>query len=128
MTETQVYKIYYEEQLDCVVMDWDGYATSAQFREGTELMLNLLIRHGTKKVLADIKDMVIIGREDQEWLETSFLPRAINFGFSAIAMVKPNHYFNRVAVETVSYKIDREKLQINFFENVEDARKWLADF
>jgi hypothetical protein len=31
-------------------------------------------------------------------------------------MIRPVHYFNKVAVETVSYKVDKEKLAINFFE------------
>jgi hypothetical protein len=83
------------------------------------------VQHKTKWVLADIKDMVLIGREDQHWLETNFLPRAIVAGFSAIAILRPDYYFNKVAVETISYKVDKEKLQINFFDNVSDAKSWL---
>ena len=108
-------------------MKWNGYATSIQFKEGTELMLNTLIRHNTHKVLADIKEMVIIGMEDQKWLEESFLPRAIQFGFKAVAMIRPDHYFNKVAVESVSYKVDKSKLLINFFDNTAEARDWLRE-
>jgi hypothetical protein len=106
-------------------MEWDGYATSSQFREGTELMLNTLIKSNSNKVLADIKGMVLIGREDQLWLDSNFLPRAIKFGFKAIAIIKPDNYFNKVAVENISYKIDREKLAISFFDNFSQAREWL---
>lgn len=121
----EVYNIFFDQQLDAVVMEWDGYATSDQFKEGTELMLNTLIQNNTHKVLADIKDMVMIGMEDQKWLEKDFLPRAINFGFRAIAIVKPDYYFNRVAVESVCYKVDKEKLTINFFDDIDTAKKWL---
>jgi ribonuclease HII len=76
-------------------------------------------------VLADLKEMVLIGREDQEWLDTQFLPRAIKFGFKAIAIIKPDHYFNKVAVESISYKVDKDKLAINFFDNIADAKDWL---
>ena len=71
-------------------MEWQGYATSNQFKEGTELMLNTLIKHRSIKVLANIKDMILIGMEDQQWLDTQFIPRAIRFGFKAIALVKPD--------------------------------------
>lgn len=125
-TNTKIYNIYFDEQLGAVVMEWDGYATSGQFREGTELMLNLLIQHRTSKVLADVKDMIMIGKEDQEWMNTDFLPRAIQFGFKAIAMIKPDYYFNKVAVESVSYKVDKDKLTINFFDNLEEAKDWLS--
>lgn len=106
-------------------MEWDGYATSKEFKEGTELMLNTLIRHHAFKVLADIKDMILIGSEDQQWLVEQFLPRAIEFGFKAIAIVKPDSYFNKVAVESVSYKVDKDKLEIVFFEDTDQAKEWL---
>ncbi len=77
-TNTKIYNIYFDEQLGAVVMEWDGYATSGQFREGTELMLNLLIQHRTSKVLADVKDMIMIGKEDQEWMNTDFYLEQFN--------------------------------------------------
>jgi len=98
---TETYHVYFDTDSSIVVMEWDGYATSQQFKEGTELMLNTLIKHQSVKVLADIKDMVLIGMEDQQWLDTQFIPRAIKFGFKAIAIIKPDNYFNRVAVETL---------------------------
>ena len=123
---TETYNIYFDKDLDCVVMDWNGYATSKQFKQGTELMLNTLIQNNCSKVLADIKDMKIIAMEDQQWLNEEFLPRATTFGFKAIAIVKPNYYFNQVAVETISYKADKDKLTINFFDNIEEAKTWLG--
>ena len=125
-TNTEIYNIYFDEEINSVVMEWNGYATSKQFKQGTELMLNMLIKNNCSKVLADIKDMKIITMEDQQWLNEEFLPRATTFGFKAIAIVKPHYYFNKVAVETVSYKVDKEKLTINFFDNSEEAKEWLS--
>lgn len=122
----KVYTIYFDRESDCVIMDWDGYATSAEFREGTETMLNLLIENKAHKVLADVKDMVLIGMEDQKWMETSFLPRAIRFGFKACALVKPTSYFNKVAIETISLKADKDQLLINIFDTKEEAVDWLG--
>ena len=121
----EIYNIYFDKELNCVVMEWDGYATSKQFKQGTELMLNILIKNNCSKVLADIKDMKIIAMEDQQWLNEEFLPRATKFGFKAIAIIKPNYYFNKVAVETISYKADKDKLTINFFDNRHEAKEWL---
>lgn len=106
-------------------MEWDGYTTSTQFKEGTELMLNTLVQNNSSKVLADIKDMVLIGMEDQQWLDRHFLPRAIKSGFKAIAIIRPDSYFNKVAVESISYKVDKDKLAINFFDNISEAKDWL---
>jgi hypothetical protein len=124
-TTTTNYKIYFDKEINSVVMEWDGYATSTQFKEGTELMLNTLIQNNSFKVLADIKDMILIGVEDQQWLDRHFLPRAIKFGFKAIAIIRPDSYFNKVAVESISYKVDKDKLAINFFDNISEAKEWL---
>jgi hypothetical protein len=124
-TAEKVYDIYFDQNENYVVMQWNGYATSRQFREGTELMLNTLIRNKATKVLADIRSMKIIGMDDQQWLEKDFIPRAVKFGFQALAIIQPTAYFNKVAVETVSYKVDKEKLSISFFDNVTSAKDWL---
>lgn len=121
----ETYNIYYDNTLDVVVMEWRGYATSHQFREGTELMLNTLIQNKCTKVLADIRSMTIIGMEDQQWLERDFLPRAIRFGFKMIAIITPASYFNKIAVENVSYKVDKKHLGIHFFDSVEQGKDWL---
>lgn len=126
-TDQHIYNIYHDPELQAIVMEWNGYATSAQFREGTETMLKFLVRHRVSKVLGDVHNMVLIGMEDQKWLETDFLPRAIAQGFQAIAMIRPRHYFNKVAVESVSYKIDSDKLRIQFFDDREKASQWLRE-
>ncbi len=121
----KTYSIYFDNDIDAVVMEWHGYATSRQFKEGTELMLNTLIKHNGSKVLADIRDMTLIGMEDQQWINDVFLPRATKFGFKAIAIIKPRSYFNKIAVETISYKVDKEKLTINFFDDIDEAKEWI---
>jgi hypothetical protein len=124
-TENRVYNIYPDLESGIIIMDWEGYATSEQFREGTETMLNLLIENKVNKALGNIRDMVLIGTDDQKWMETNFLPRAIRFGFKACAIVTPTSYFNKIAVETISYKVEKEKLMINFFDTREEAKAWL---
>ena len=125
-TTDKTYNIFFDEKINTVVMEWRGYSNSQEFKEGTELMLNTLIQNNAYKVLADIKDMTLIGTEDQEWINLHFLPRATDFGFKVLAIVKPDYYFNKVAVETISHKADKNKLAIQFFNNTENAKEWLS--
>lgn len=120
------YNIFHDSDLQCIVMDWDGYATSTEFREGTELMLKLLKQNKMHKVLADIKDMTLISGEDQHYVQYNFLPRAINGGFRAIAIVRPTSYFNAVAIETMSYRVKQTVVQMHVFDDVSSAKAWLA--
>jgi hypothetical protein len=125
-TAIKTYKIFFDQEINSVVMEWRGYANSSEFKEGTELMLNTLIKNHAYKVLADVRDMTLIGMEDQQWINTVFLPRAMEFDFKVLAIVRPNHYFNKVAVENISEKVDKNKLAIEFFDTAEHAKEWLS--
>ncbi|UII31434.1 STAS/SEC14 domain-containing protein [Fulvivirga ulvae] len=122
----RAYNIQYDPAQNWVNMKWEGYISSAEFREGTELMLNLLIKNNANKVLADIEHMLLIDKEDQEWLISYFLPRAIRFGFRAIALLKPISTFNSNVIESISSHINQE-ISIKVFNNIEKARDWLIE-
>ena len=126
--EKQIYDVRFDVPTGCVIMEWNGYANSQQFREGTEKMFAELVKHQAHKVLGNIKDMVLISLDDQTWLIDYFLPKAISHGFRAIALVRPVHYFNKVAVETIAYKVNQEQLRIQFFNDVHEAEDWLRSF
>jgi hypothetical protein len=123
---TTAYTIYFDRQINAVIMKWTGYATSLQFREGTELMLDTMIANRCDKVLASIRDMVLIATEDQEWLTNLFVPRAARFGFKKIAIVTPSSYFNRVAVQNVIDRIGNLNMASGFFDHDDEAKCWLT--
>jgi hypothetical protein len=128
MKSTQAELVYRVETApgeDYVTMIWKGYATESQFRQGTERMLEELVTRGKNKVLGDIREMVLISQEGQDWLISEFLPRAVTSGMRCVALVRPSYYFNKVAVETVAYKVNDERLRIQFFDDIGDARVWL---
>jgi hypothetical protein len=125
LKEAEIYRIWHDENEDFVHMQWCGYANSRQFREGTEMMLQAMQEHNSGKVLGDIKNMVLISQADQQWVIDHFLPKAMQAGFRALALVQPDNYFNKIAVETIAWKVNQEKLKIRFFNNVEEAREWL---
>lgn len=121
----QTFNIYFDTKNKWVTMHWDGYVTSDQFREGTELMLNILIENRAYKVLADIKNMLLIDKSDQEWLKEYFLPRAMRFGFRAIALIKPDSYFNLAAIKDISKSMKDKTMRIRLFEDIDRAKSWL---
>ncbi|WP_040496435.1 hypothetical protein [Fulvivirga imtechensis] len=122
----KIYQIQFDSQNQWVTMLWEGYVSSIDFREGTEMMLNLLIENRTSKVLANIKDMLLIDKEDQQWLQNYFLPRAMRFGFRTLAIVKPTSYFNLAAIEEISTGIREKEFKIELFDSVKDAQNWLS--
>ena len=116
----------YDAEVPCVIMTWKGYATSREFREANERILGVLCERNASKLLGDIKEFVLIGADDQHWLSTNWIPRAMAAGLRTVAMVTPVFYFNRVAVESVGQKLDPEALILQHFDDRDTASQWLA--
>jgi hypothetical protein len=108
-----------------VVMIWRGYAASPVFRAANEQVLQTIGDRRAKKLLGDITEFVLIGAEDQDWLNTVWLPNAMEAGLRMVALVTPNFYFNRVAVDNVVKKLDPARLQVAYFATRDEAREWL---
>lgn len=116
----------FDAEVPCVTMIWRGYATSREFREGNERILGVLTERGASKLLGDIKEFVLIGADDQHWLSSNWIPRAVEAGLRTVAIVTPVFYFNRVAVESVGQKLDPNALVLQYFDNPDVARQWLG--
>jgi hypothetical protein len=117
--------IDYDADIPCVVMIWKGYATSAAFREGNARVLTEITDRRASKLLGDVTDFVLIGAEDQAWLNEVWIPRAMHAGLRKVALVQPNFYFNRVAIDSVAQKLDRDRVELGFFDNRDAAKEWL---
>lgn len=128
MTDSPGYTITYDENIKAVVCVWKGYSNSREFREVTEEYLSLLIQNQVSKMLVDLKEMTLIGKEDQDWMDRSYLPKAIEHGLKAVAVVQPDYYFNKVAVDSILFKLNMRPVQVNYFKTFEEAKDWLSKF
>jgi len=118
--------IDYDAEVPCVVMIWKGYATSAAFRDGNARVLTEITERRASKLLGDVTDFVLIGAEDQAWLNEVWIPRAMHAGLRKVALVQPSFYFNRVAIDSVAQKVDRDRVELGFFDNRDAAKVWLS--
>jgi hypothetical protein len=116
----------YDAEVPCVMMTWQGYATSKAFRAANEQIVGVIARRNTSKMLADVKHFVLIGAEDQDWLARDWIPWAMEAGMKTVAIVTPTFHFNRVAITSVAEKLDPERLTLQFFADRKQALAWLA--
>jgi hypothetical protein len=126
MAETDVCTIRYDPEGRCVVMVWQGYATSAEFRAANERVLAAIYAHRATNLLGDVSRFVLIGATDQNWLNDNWIPRAIEAGLRRVALVQPTYYFNQVAVENVGRRLDATRLQLSYFGDMASARDWIT--
>lgn len=115
----------YDAGVPCVLMTWKGYATSRDFRSGNERIVDLIAERKVSKLLGDTKEFVLIGADDQRWLLSDWIPRALQAGLRTVALVTPMFYFNRVAVASVGQELDPNQLTLQYFDDRDAARDWL---
>ena len=78
MSDEGVCTVTHDPEVPCVVMLWQGYATSAQFRAANERVLAVVKETKAQKLLGDVSRFVLIGSEDQAWLNQNWIPRAVS--------------------------------------------------
>lgn len=127
MTQPTVYRIYYDATIASVVMEWQGLATSQEFRQGSEEMRQMVYNQGITRVLADLTHMKLIALQEREWLLNDFLPRVLEAGLKTIAFVRSSDYHNQLSIGTVVYEIDPEQLEVAYFESRSEAEAWLKN-
>jgi hypothetical protein len=118
-------EVSFDADVPCIVMTWQGYLTSEQFRAANERVLEFIKVKRCPQLLGDITDFTLITAEDQRWLNENWIPRAIAAGLRVCALVQPVYYFNQVAVENVTQAVERGRLDVRHFADVESARRFL---
>lgn len=119
-----VCSIAYDESIPGIVVTWKRYATSTQIRFIHEYVLGLLRKHGVKKILGDDSSLATIHTEDQTWIITDWMPRAIAAGLRVGASKAPDSYFGQLSVTSVQSETPQE-LETRQFDDLDEARRWL---
>lgn len=126
-TDNKTFAVSYNPEIPCVVMTWQGYASSEEIREGSLDTLLLLREKKVSKVIADTRNMKLITAQDRQWISEVFIPQAAKEGFRVCAFVKSTDYHNRLSVENITYKIDPKQLNVEWFDTFSDAENWLKE-
>lgn len=118
--------ISFDPSISTVVMQWKSFAKSEDFRTGLNEGLELLKSKGTSKWLADLRDLGTVAQVDQEWSNNDWYPRAIGGGIRKMAIVMPKSVISSMSVKNILTKVEGVNIETNYFDTVEEAKKWMA--
>jgi hypothetical protein len=115
-----------DDGVPCLVVQWRGYATSAQIRFIHECLVRIIERDRVSRILGDDTALVAVPAEDQDWIIWDWMPRAIAAGLRFVASKSPDGYYGRTSVNRIQTTIS-QKLKVRSFDSLADARAWLRD-
>jgi hypothetical protein len=113
-----------ERQLGMAV--WNGFLSSAQFREAVKICLDLMDEHRLLRWLGDNRKLRAIRQADQDWFVEYVMPRLVAGTIRRNASVMSEDLFNRMAVEQIIKRSGNlGDMALMDFDSVEAALDWL---
>ncbi len=119
-------EVKWDEVNKLVVVKYKGFAQSEQLRELLEKGLELLIFREGHRWLEDTIEYVTLSKDDEEWTNNDWLPRAIKGGLKRMAILVPANLVQKNVVDRIPNKaVDAESILIGRFSNIDVALNWV---
>ena len=100
--------------------------TDDEFKKEMSIIYDMVDKKKPKIALINLLDMkYVIGLEMQEWMNKKILTAEVNFKKSAY--IVPTELFAQVSVEQTMDEEVGQKIVKQYFENEDEARKWLLE-
>lgn len=116
--------ISYDANNHLLVASWKMPPLSSEFRTYMEALISAMEHFETGKLIADTTRMGTLSLEDQEWSSKDWTRRAIEVGYSHVAILLPTDVFSQMAIEdTMNGMVG--PVAFSYFENMEDALIWM---
>jgi hypothetical protein len=106
---------------------WKGFVPGPAMRINFEEILVAFAQGQASCMLQDLTQVRAVAPEDQDWITTNWVPRAIAAGMRKVAMLTPASVFGQMATQNVQGKVAINGLDVHnrFFDDYAKAEAWL---
>ena len=116
--------VRWEEPTQTVVVEWDGWANSSEFKALLDAELKALHDHQGTCLLADCRNQRVLNPADQDRANKEWVPAAVAAGLRRFAVVLP---VSDMAAGHLRERLGKvSDIQVGYFGSVDEAREWLA--
>jgi len=106
-------------------MEWQGWASPTEFRAANDALVQAITEHRGTKVLGDSRQIKVIQKGDQEWINGDWFPRILAAGLTRMALVLPESGLAKMNIDDMVSRV-ADRLDVAYFATLDNARKWLA--
>src|SRR5712691_846592 len=118
--------VHWDREHGCVHAEFKAFANSAEFRAGTEKILDAIRLRGARALVSDNRRLEGVTQIDQLWLRDTWMPEAVATGVARIAVVLAHHGLGRIASEDIISRFGKTEFVTRTFDSVPDALKWVS--
>ena len=120
--------VFFSEQ-ELVEINWKPSTEKMTEEEYKQEILNIndiVLKFRPKKILFDASNMFfVVVPELQEWTNREGIPVSLSVGMNKSAFVVSKDLFSQVSIEQTMEEQAGSQFINRYFDNKEDARKWL---
>ncbi len=115
-----------DENLQCLIQHWRGFASTEKYREAIFQTVDLFKKNKLNKILSNTKNFGIVKKEDTDWTNAYSMPLLIENGLLYVAFILPDNVFPQMSVKNFTQGAVSE-VEIQYFKEVEDAKQWMTE-
>lgn len=119
-----VASVKWDEPKQMVVVVWEGWANTAEFRALLDAEVQALEDHRGSRLLADCRLQRVLNPADQERANRDWIPRATEVGLKKFAIVLP---VSDLAASHIRERTgEARSFEVAYFDEWEPALNWLC--
>lgn len=108
-----------------VVVEWEGWANSAEFNALLDAEIKALETHRGGLLLADCTLQRVLNTAEQERANREWIPRAVAAGLKKFAIVLPVSQLAAAHIRERTSEALPSAYEVAYFDDVERATSWL---
>jgi PAS domain S-box-containing protein len=120
-------EINYDEQRDCLLVNWIGFQNRNTVKDGCNRILNMMTAHNCRRIFNDNSNVLGGWMEACDWIVNKWLPVAQHRGLQYLAWVYSPSTFSKLSTIYALGKFKGD-IKSKAFDDLESALKWLDNF
>jgi len=115
-------KIYYDFDLHVIQTQWRNVPLDSKtYRTVQNWLITGMDVYKCPTIIADVRQMNMIWKEDRKWTIENWYPRAVKAGFRKRAFIVSDDSYCYLAIKKIAEAFDPSKVETGFFKNLREA-------
>jgi hypothetical protein len=116
----------WDEKKSVVVLTWQGAAYGKALRTPIEKLLELVVDKKKKRWVVDLRKIGAVSKNDQEWYDKDFLPRAAKQGVKRVGTMVPKSALAQLTAAKYLADTRQAGIWIKYFSDIDKAKDWIG--
>jgi len=125
--DTNYAEVTFDKAKSLGMIKWKGKCTSEEYQNAFSSLLDIQTANNITRYISDIRNQAVISPADRKWFETVALPRAIEQGLKAAAVVFDGNAFKKYYINVILASTNKFGLPMKVFSELDESINWIMN-